>query len=266
MDEPQLLGVRPESGAAAVSAKAEPFCVGLNEKVAWGQRMRDIALPPSGVYQIRNKVNGKRYVGSAANFRLRRTNHICQLRAGRHHSNHLQRAFDLYGEDAFVFEVLLFCGPEDLLKEEQRALDAGIGEYNEALSATAPMLGRKHSAKARAKMVQALLNRPEINEATRQRLRAAARSRTYSAETRQRMSASYFRSLEKDPGRLQRLHEKHRGLPVEGTHVDTGAQVRFTHAAAVSAGGFDPSSVGKCLRGFKAEYKKHTWRHVLSVC
>lgn len=63
----------------------------------------------SGIYAIINRTNGERYVGQAVNIRYRLRDHLRQLDAGIHKTNEqrvLQRAWDCYGRDAFVIEVL----------------------------------------------------------------------------------------------------------------------------------------------------------------
>lgn len=85
----------------------------------------------SGIYQIRHIDSGKIYVGSAVSFAGRWRNHRKDLAHGRHHSCHLQRAWDKYGSDAFAFEVLEVIenpGTKEafraiLLAKEQECLD-----------------------------------------------------------------------------------------------------------------------------------------------
>jgi hypothetical protein len=60
------------------------------------------------------------------------------LRSGKHDSRYLQHAWDFYGEDAFDFSVLLLCDESDLLKEEQKFLDASFPPYNTCKVAGAP--------------------------------------------------------------------------------------------------------------------------------
>ena len=89
----------------------------------------------TGVYQIRNLTNGKRYVGSTASqkgFADRWSLHRLQLRREKHHSIKLQRAWNKHGADVFIFEVLLYCDPQDCLVYEQIALDHYKPEYNVA--------------------------------------------------------------------------------------------------------------------------------------
>lgn len=77
----------------------------------------------SGVYSISNGRNGKRYIGSTVNFTSRWKAHRLNLKAGKHHSIHLQRAWDQDGESSFAFEVLETCPPSDLACREQYWID-----------------------------------------------------------------------------------------------------------------------------------------------
>lgn len=78
----------------------------------------------SGIYLITHTGSGKVYVGSAVHFGKRWRVHKCQLRQSCHHSPHLQRAWDKYGETAFEFTRILFCEPNELLFFENRAIKA----------------------------------------------------------------------------------------------------------------------------------------------
>lgn len=88
-----------------------------------------------GVYQIRNVISGKVYIGSTVLFTDRKAAHFKELRAGTHHSPRLQAAFNKYGENAFVFEPIEIVDHEDkLLEREQHYLDTvkpfGRSGYN----------------------------------------------------------------------------------------------------------------------------------------
>ena len=58
------------------------------------------------IYKITNKENNKIYIGSSFNIEKRKNAHFNALRNRKHHSIHLQRAYDKYGEKAFVFTVV----------------------------------------------------------------------------------------------------------------------------------------------------------------
>lgn len=81
--------------------------------------MFDIKDGP-GVYQIYNTKTNKRYIGSSLHVRKRWTQHLHLLRNGKHHSKHLQSAWNKYGEQSFVFECLEYCDPEMVLQLEHK--------------------------------------------------------------------------------------------------------------------------------------------------
>jgi len=108
------------------------------------------------IYKIRNVVNGKFYVGSTIDARVRFQTHKRRLKKGTHQSPHLQAAWNKYGEDCFKFEIVEHVDDSaNLLAAEQHWLDAHAGKpdcYNWAADASAPMRGKKHTEEAKAKM------------------------------------------------------------------------------------------------------------------
>jgi group I intron endonuclease len=98
----------------------------------------------SGIYKIENLINGKCYIGSASNFSKRWRNHKCLLSNNKHHSIHLQRAWNKYGQQNFKFEILLCCEKEELIEKEQIHINMIEPEYNICLIA-GNSLGSKRS-------------------------------------------------------------------------------------------------------------------------
>lgn len=67
----------------------------------------DIHKDKSGIYQIRNTLNQKVYIGQTTVCFIKRFwHHKWKLTDGTHDNKHLQAAWDKYGEQAFVFEVV----------------------------------------------------------------------------------------------------------------------------------------------------------------
>ena len=77
----------------------------------------------SGIYKILHKDSGRCYIGSAENIEDRWNKHRWMLENGRHDNVHLQRAWVLYGPDAFEFLVINNVPIEDLLTTEQYWID-----------------------------------------------------------------------------------------------------------------------------------------------
>lgn len=151
-------------------------------------------LAHSGIYQIRNVLDGSLYVGSAVVFAKRRNVHWHLLRKAKHDCIHLQRAWDKYGPDAFVFEPLFVCPRTDLIYFEQRAIDVLQPRYNVARTA-GNALGTTKSPEARAKMRAAKLGKKRpanwLPPESRERIRIANTGRKVSLETRVKMSRAH---------------------------------------------------------------------------
>ena len=82
-----------------------------------------------GIYRILNKDNNKCYYGSSKNIEKRWERHKKDLINKKHHSILLQRAWDKYGTDSFLFEIVELCDEDILLITEQKYLDLNP-EYN----------------------------------------------------------------------------------------------------------------------------------------
>lgn len=115
-------------------------------------------MPPiTGVYKITCLTTGMVYVGSAVNIRDRWKKHIRDLKKQRHHSPHLQSAWNLYGQGNFEFAMIEENIPSsDLIPREQywidrlRACDRNSG-YNVSPTAGST-LGKNHTEATRRKM------------------------------------------------------------------------------------------------------------------
>lgn len=77
-----------------------------------------------GIYKITCKHSGKFYIGSSLNIQERFKQHKNALKKNCHHSYKLQSAYDKYGKDAFIFEVIEETSADNLLNLEQSYLDS----------------------------------------------------------------------------------------------------------------------------------------------
>ena len=83
----------------------------------------------TGIYRIRNKINGKCYYGSSINIKKRRLKHINGLSKNKHENIHLQNAWNKYGSNCFEFEIVEECNKDMLRDVEQTYIDLNP-EYN----------------------------------------------------------------------------------------------------------------------------------------
>ena len=119
--------------------------------------MADQALPPSGIYCIRDRISGRVYVGSAAHIARRWRAHRSNLSNGKHPGKVMQASWIKHGPDAFEFSVLeRVADLGDLIAAEQRwidALDAANPKTGFNVSPTAGnCLGVRHTEETKAKL------------------------------------------------------------------------------------------------------------------
>ena len=59
-----------------------------------------------GIYIIRNKINGKVYIGQSKMLNRRYSGHLYRIKRSEHHNEILQKAFDKYGIENFEYDIL----------------------------------------------------------------------------------------------------------------------------------------------------------------
>lgn len=76
-----------------------------------------------GIYKIQNIINNKKYIGSSINIDIRFKRHINDLKNNKHNNIYLQREFNKYGLENFIFECIELCDKKNLKEIEQKYLD-----------------------------------------------------------------------------------------------------------------------------------------------
>ena len=82
---------------------------------------------PAGVFQVRNKANGRILLGSSLNLEGPLNSHKFMLTIGKHRNEALQMDWDAFGADQFTFEILetvkVSDDPQFDLKDELTLLE-----------------------------------------------------------------------------------------------------------------------------------------------
>jgi len=182
----------------------------------------------SGVYEIRNKINGKCYIGSSINMSKRLKEHKNALRLGIHSNPHLQNAYNKYGE-SFIYFPLLICDPENTLLYEQICFDMMSPKYNIAKDAKAPMRGRKHSEKTKIKMRNSHLGTTGriYTDEEKRHMSKVVKIAMASNDVRQRISNA-MKGKKRKPlseEHKQKLRENHKGYPLSEEHKNKLSEI-----------------------------------------
>lgn len=127
-----------------------------------------------GVYKITNIINLKVYIGQSINIKLRWKDHINSLRRGDSSCTLLQRAWNKYRENNFVFEILELCS-EDVLDEVEAKYINLYDACNTNKGYNIEHGGNKNK---------------HLTEETKKKIGDANRGRKFSDEVKQKMSES----------------------------------------------------------------------------
>lgn len=87
----------------------------------------------SGIYQIRNNIDGKVYVGRSKRVKSRWSAHKTALRRGSHWNPPLQAAWLKFGESAFTFEIIERIDDSALLPSKEAFYCTQMGVFDRKL-------------------------------------------------------------------------------------------------------------------------------------
>lgn len=168
------------------------------------------------IYQIKNKANGKCYVGSAAQVNKRWNSHLSLLNKGLHHSPALQRAWVKYGSIEFEFAILeRVADAQEVIAREQHWIDTLRAAHPSHGYNVAPAAGTRagvpqpESVKRRSSEVHKGV--PKSAE-TRRKMSEAAKGRPKSEAHRQKLREATQRQFA-DPAARAAAAERQRGKP-----------------------------------------------------
>ncbi len=147
-----------------------------------------------GIYQIRNLVSNKIYIGSSTRLYQRKSRHLYDLRRNIHPNTHLQSAYNKYGEENLVFEILITCTKSLLVWYEQQFIDQWKPEYNirKIAESNLGITGRVCSEETKEKISQAQIGkkRNPLSEEHKLKISMAHKGKIKSLEWRTNLAKS----------------------------------------------------------------------------
>lgn len=154
----------------------------------------------SGVYIIENIINGKWYIGSSLKLNTRYQLHMNSLKRKVHHNWKLQRDFNKYGEDTFIYKILLFLDGEII-----RTIEREMIEYFETYKDSGYNINRDTLSRFGSK--QSEITKKKISDSLKKFKKEHGHNKTgsrHSKETRGKMSKAQIERF-KNPEELEKL-------------------------------------------------------------
>jgi group I intron endonuclease len=142
-----------------------------------------------GIYQIKNIVNGKCYIGQTIDLYNREHTHFYSLENNKKYNKHLQYAWNKYGKNNFVFSVLLYCEEFELTKYE-RFFDNYYKELNLSYNIRECVDSNKgitFSLETKEKMSKSAKGKSK-SEKTRKKMSESKKGRIISEDTKKKLS------------------------------------------------------------------------------
>ena len=141
----------------------------------------------SGIYEIRNRLSGKSYIGSAQRFKERWKNHFHSLRNGKHQNKRLQYSYNKWAGDLahdnfiefHIIELMLDASKEERLEREAFWIAQAVDIY-----------GRENVYNMRLDPKQENKEWSKFPTNTKEKMSAAHRGKKLSNETKKRISAA----------------------------------------------------------------------------
>lgn len=223
----------------------------------------EIQLKQTGIYRILNLINGKSYIGSASiSFKKRWTQHV-QLFANKNNQKYLQNAWNKYGINNFMFEIVEVVNGDikNILEREQFYIDNTKEKYNISPTAGSPK-GTKLSVGTKRKISESHLGiRP--SDETKKKMSDSKRGSLnnrfgieHSQETKKKMSRNAGNSC---LGKFGKLH--HNSKPVIQLDLDDHCIKKFECVNDIERElGFNRSNISKCCNGHLKKAYGFKWK------
>lgn len=186
-----------------------------------------------GIYMIKNNRNGKKYIGSTKSAHGREVAHFKNLRAGKHHCDNLQNAWNKEKDPSvFVFSMFIFCKESDLKDYEQNCFDTMKPEYNSS----------------------GIAHRPEHTTVVRRKMSLKRKQRVTLETTKQKTSLT-LKGVKKSPDHCSNISKGRKGMVFTDTHIESLRISRQTRKSRESSPEFKHSPKQQTYRLMQSWYQ-----------
>lgn len=171
------------------------------------------------IYFLENKVNHNNYIGATIRLRKRLLNHLKKLKRNQHSNKKIQKEWDKYQQNKFVFGVIEETTKKEKRDREQYYINKLKPEYNKIIDIrkgpdpdkiSQTLQGREFSQEHKDKIARANKNRI-WRDKSRQKNRQHRLNSTQSEETKAKISQS-LKGREVSKETREKLRKLHIGI------------------------------------------------------
>lgn len=169
-----------------------------------------------GIYKITNTVTSDFYIGSSVDIKYRWYKHKRELELNHHVNNHLQNAWNKYGEENFSFEIVQECDKNHLLDQEQYNIDSLNPAYNICKIAYSTSGHRFHLSEETKRKISLSKKGKKFSEEHKKKLSewqigrvSPMKNKHHSEESKKKMSEGHKgrKSSEETKRKLSKIHK-----------------------------------------------------------
>ncbi len=231
----------------------------------------------SGIYMCTCTANNKSYIGQSVDVKLRKTQHLSELRYNKHFNEYLQKSYNKYGEDSLVWEVLEYCDKDNLDDREIYWIaqhDTVDNGFNATVGGTANRVF-KRTPEFRERLSQTLTESWKDADDRRASIskrmtgsgnpmygRYGSLNPAYGTDHSGNFNGMYGKKQSEHTKELNR--QAHLGLKNKNSTpivcIETG-EIYESQGAAKRITGINDTSICKCLKGVKKTAGGFHWRY-----
>lgn len=165
----------------------------------------------SGIYCIKNILNGKVYIGSTQDLFNRGRNHFNALNINKHHNRHLQAAYNLQNRLGFIYGIIEFCDLLPMEGKEQQWINELKSNNNKLGYNIRNYCSSNRGYKQTDYMKECIRKRMTgrvVSKQTRDKLRVASTGRTLSEASKDKLRKHNLTTEQ-----LEKIAAPHKGKP-----------------------------------------------------
>lgn len=235
-----------------------------------------------GIYEIVNIINNKKYIGQSVNISARFRHHKNKLRKNEHRNSYLQHAWNKYGEENFIFNVIITCDENKLDELEMFYISTyDTCNRNHGYNIDNGGNSNRHLSEETRKKISEARKKENLSDETRKKMSNSAKERCSTEEwkeyhhnivaghktsddTKKKMSEAHVNKKHSDETRMK-IRESLKGDPVMCVELNMVFDCAKDAGIALNIGKTASGPILQCCRGERKTYGGYHWQLAINI-